>query len=204
MSNDDVSTRRGGLGVYAESVGEGTIERAAKLLAGIDGGVQKAINSAMKRAVKTGETYASKVIRKEYTIGAADFTKYTRSKSAVAVEGNTTAAVIQYKGFHIPLLRFDHSIGKDGLMSVRVEKSSARTVLKRAFAAEMKSGHIGLFFERETDDRLPIRQFFGPSTPQMMDANEEVSKEIGEKVQETFDKRLDHEVTRILNGWGTK
>ena len=203
MSNDDVSTRRGGLGVYAESVGEGTIDRAAKLLAGIDGGVNKAINSAMKRAVKTGETYASKVIRKEYTIGAADFTKYTRSKSAVAVEGNTTAAVIQYKGFHIPLLRFDHSIGKDGRMTVRVKKTSPRTVLKHAFAAEMKSGHLGLF-ERETDDRLPIRQFFGPSTPQMMDANEEVSKEIGENVRETFDKRLDHEVTRILNGWGTK
>ena len=36
----------------------------------------------------------------------------------------------------------------------------------------------------------------------MMYSNEEVTDEIERKVADTYEKRIDHEILRILNGWG--
>ena len=39
------------------------------------------------------------------------------------------------------------------------------------------------------------------STAQMA-GNEEVLEQVSEKAQETVNKRIEHEITRILNGYG--
>ena len=36
----------------------------------------------------------------------------------------------------------------------------------------------------------------------MIYSNEEVMDEIEAKMAETYEKRIDHEILRILNGWG--
>ena len=36
----------------------------------------------------------------------------------------------------------------------------------------------------------------------MMYSNEEVTDEIEAKMVETYEKRIDHEILRLLNGWG--
>lgn len=83
----------------------------------------------------------------------------------------------------------------------RVKRSSTKTALDHAFVRSVARGHTGVF-ERVGDDRLPIREFLGPSVPQMMSYNENLQEAIAEHTKETFEKRFDHEVTRLLNGWG--
>ena len=86
---------------------------------------------------------------------------------------------------------------------MRVKRASTKTVLEHVFTATMKSGHTGLF-ERVTDKRFPIEEKMGPSTPQMMDYNDDISQEIGDKIRDTFDARLEHEILAVLNGWRQK
>ena len=50
--------------------------------------------------------------------------------------------------------------------------------------------------------RFPVEELYGPATPQMMYSNEEVMDEIEDKMAETYEKRIDHEILRVLNGWG--
>lgn len=184
-----------------DDVGSNTIERAKKLLAGIPGGVKKAVGSALKRASSSGEAYAARAVRKEYLVKASDYKEYTTSKirHIVTDASGATEISIQFHGYHIPLIRFDTSFGKDGKIAVRVKRGSAKQTLENAFI--VKKDRLGIY-ERIGDDRFPIRQFWGPATTQMMDSNDDVSEDIANHIRETFDKRIEHEITRVLNGWG--
>lgn len=42
---------------------------------------------------------------------------------------------------------------------------------------------------------------YGPSTAHMMQ-NEKVTEEMVKTMEETYDKRIEHEITRILSGYG--
>lgn len=195
------ANKAAGLSVYAvDDVGDGSIERAQALLVGIKHGAEKAIGSAIKYAAKSGEAHAAKVIRKEYFVSASDFKKYTKSKRRIVADSSGTTVEINYAGYHIPLLKFNTTVKPNGRVSVRVKRSSARTVLDHVFSSSVGSGHTGLY-ERTTKRRLPIEEKFGPSTPQMMDYNDDVSQEIGDHIREMFDKRIDHEILAVMNGW---
>ena len=178
---------------------EGSIDRAVKLLAGIKGGAGKAIGSAIRRTITSTEAFAAKEIRKEYLVSAGDFKRYTHSEKKITSGTDGTTMGITFSGYHIPLIHFASSITSKGRVSVRVKRSSGRQVLDHVFYTGAVS-HPGLY-ERTTPSRLPIEGKMGPSTPQMMSANEEVKEEIGKHIQETFEKRLDHEILAIMNGW---
>lgn len=184
-----------------DDIGGASIDRAIAMLAGIPHAADKAVGSAIKRAGQTGLTYASRVIRTEYHVKDSDFQKYTRRKRHIYTHGGETTVEIDFKGWHIPLMSFDVSVGKDGRVKARVKRSGTKTTFDNAFIGKAgSSGHTGVF-ERKTEKRLPILEILGPSTPQMMDYNDDVSIAIGDKVRETFEERLDHEITAILNGW---
>lgn len=200
MSRPDIKS---GIDVFlTDDVGGGSsIDRVQKLLAGIPHGADKAIGSAIKRAASSGEAYAAKAVSKEYYISSGDFKKYTMSKRRIITSGGTTVE-IEFRGYHIPLKKFDTKVGADGRVTARVKRSSGKTVLDHVFEMTVGThGHEGVF-ERLTGKRLPIEEKLGPSTPQMMSANDDVSQAIGDKVREVFEERLDHEVLRVLNGWG--
>lgn len=196
---------KNGIAVYlVDDVGDSSIDRVTKMLAGIPHGADKAIGSAIKRAATSGEAYAAKVIHGEYYISAGDFKAYTKSKRHIITENGSTTVDIEFKGYHIPLLKFDTKVGKDGRVVTRVKRSSGKTVLDHVFAQSVGThGHTGIF-ERITERRLPIEEKLGPSTPQMMSYNDDISQEIGDKVRETFDARIEHEMLAVLNGWRQK
>lgn len=177
----------------------GRLKEAEKMLAGIQGGLRKAFGSAATRTAKSSTNLASNDIRKEYIISDSDFKKYTHS----SFKSDANGVSIEFKGWHIPLIAFEAKFGKDGKVSARVKRSSSRKILDNAFVRSVSRSHTGIF-ERILDERLPIREFFGPSVPQMMSYNEELQEAIAEHTRETFEKRFDHEVMRILNGWGGK
>ncbi len=199
MGRKDIKS---GIGVYlVDDIGDKSIDRATKLLAGIPHAADKAIGSAIKRAASSGEAYAARAVRKEYYIGASDFKKYTRSKRHIITQNGSTTVDIEFKGFHIPLIKFDTKVDKDGRVSTRVKRSSPKTVLDNVFKQTVGThGHEGVF-ERKSEKRFPIEEKLGPSTPQMMSYNDDLSQDIGDKVREVFEERLEHEVSAILNGW---
>ena len=73
-------------------------------------------------------------------------------------------------------------------------------VFESAFIAKMESGHTGIF-ERITSRRLPIEEKMGLSAAQMVQ-NEVIMDQLTQEAQEKVDERLNHEIERILNGYG--
>ena len=100
----------------------------------------------------------------------------------------------------IPLMRFNNGVNGSGQIVTQVKRSGSAETLNRAFSAQM-GGHKGIY-ERVGVKRFPVEELYGPATPQMMYSNEEVTDEIERKVADTYEKRIDHEILRILNGWG--
>lgn len=103
----------------------------------------------------------------------------------------------------LPLYRFNVSPTipiQRATVSAAVLAGNGRTPFQDAFIARMQSGHTGMF-ERDGSKRLPISEFMGPSTAQMA-GNSIVLADVEEKAQEVINKRVEHEITRILNGYG--
>lgn len=181
-------------------VAEEGLERAQKLLAGISGGWEKAVGSALSRAANSGKTVAKKAVAKEYNIDQSMFMRSTRNINHYVQTGEGVGVVFGYAGYVIPLLYFASAPSSDGKLTVSVKKSSAAEVLDNAFTAKM--GHHTGIYERVGEDRFPVRELYGPATPQMMYSNEAVTDAIEDKVVETFEKRIEHEILRVMNGWG--
>jgi len=186
-----------GLSVVVEE----DLDRVSALLAGVKGGVYQAVGSALKRAADTGKTAVKKAITQEYTISQSEFLHQTRNYNHFTREDDGSLTVsFGYAGYVIPLLRFNTSVGNDGRIVTQVKRSNPSETLDHAFSAQMGQ-HRGVY-EREGESRLPVKEFFGPSTPQMMYSDEDVLDEMEAKMTETYEKRIDHEILRVLNGWG--
>lgn len=181
-----------------DDIGSKSIDRAKKILAGFPRGAEKAIGSALKRAAQSAEAYAAQAVGKEYYVKAGDFKSYTKTKKHYTTTAGSTSAEIEFCGYHIPLIKFDTRVSRDGRVVTRVMRSSERSTLDHVFSA---SGLLMSDYMRELEKRLPVQELFGPSTVQMMSSNDDVEQEMGDKLREVFDSRLEHEITAILNGW---
>ena len=115
-------------------------------------------------------------------------------------EGGGISVVLGFRGNVIPLLKFDTKYGDGGRIATRVKRTSSAEMLESAFIAQV-GGHRGVF-EREGPARFPIRELFGPASPQMMYSNGDVLDDIEQKMADTYEKRIEHEILRVMNGWG--
>lgn len=188
------------MSVQISEIGAESLDRINKILAGVPGGIWKASYSALKRAGDTAKTRAGQYAAEEYTINKGDFMKNVRHKSHINSEaGGIISMNISYAGNVLPLLTFRTRYSRSGLLQTQVKREGGPTILEHVFAARV-FGPIGVF-ERVGPERFPVEQKYGPSTAQMMQ-NETVVKKMDETIKETFDRRLEHEITRVLNGWG--
>lgn len=182
-------------------VAEDSIDRVTALLAGISGGVYKAVGSALARAAAAGRTEAKRPVTQEYAISQSEFLARTRNINHIVQESNGSISVtFGFAGNVIPLMRFNTAIGNSGEVITQVKRSGAAATLDRAFSAQL-GGHRGIY-ERVGTSRFPVRELYGPATPQMMYSNEAVMDAVDQKMADTYEKRIDHEILRILNGWG--
>jgi hypothetical protein len=190
------------MSVRISEVGAESLSRINKILAGIPGGIWKASYAALKRAGDTAKTRAGQFAAEAYTIKKGDFMKNVHQKSHIKSEsGGIVSMSISYAGNVLPLLTFNTKYSRSGLLQTQVKRDGATAVLERAFAARV-FGPIGVF-ERVGEKRFPVEQKFGPSTAHMM-SSEQVVEKMDATVRETFERRLEHEITRVLNGWGGK
>ncbi len=190
------------MSVRVSEVGADSLSRVNKILAGIPGGIWKASHAALKRAGDTAKTRAGQFVAAEYTINKSDFMRKVHQKSHITSEaGGVVSMSISYGGNVLPLLTFNTKFARNGLLQTQVKRGGASTVLEHAFAAKV-FGPIGVF-ERVGSERFPVEQKYGPSTGHMMQ-NDTVVDKMDETVRDIFEQRLEHEITRVLNGWGGK
>lgn len=205
--------------VKVDAFGGEALECADKVLSGVPDGVQKAINSAMPRAVAELRKKSSERIRERYAISD----KNIRLEETVKVSyqtGNGVIASVRFSGRKIPLYRFDGSrpkspiYDKNDLVRGYTSKGwrmlpkgrpayghvllgTSPALFEHAFTATMSNDHTGIF----SRDGAGIEEIMGPSVAQMV-GNEEVAEKLVKDASDKFEERIEHEITRILNGWG--
>ena len=179
------------------------IERVNLILSNVPKGAEKAIKSVIQRATSTVRSEAVKGITGVYAISSQNVRAETTIKVRTQNADGGVVGTVSFAGYKIPLYRFNVSPTlpvQHATVSAAVKADSGRTPFAEAFIAKMKSGHTGMF-ERDGTRRLPITEFMGPSTAQMA-GNSVVLEQVEEKAQEVINKRIEHEITRILNGYG--
>ena len=207
------------MNVTIEEFGGGSLSRAEKLLAGIPGGVEKALKSAMTRTVSHLQTKSTERIRERYAISQQNIRANENIRIRYSM-GNGIVANVYFSGAKIPLFRFDgasprgpqfqgdrlvHALVNGSWKMVHPGVAAAGHQLastgpqrfENAFVATMNSGHTGIF-EREGSG---ISEIMGSSVAQMV-GHDEVAEKLAEDASRKFEERMDHEVSRIISGWG--
>lgn len=208
------------------------IERAKILLAGVPKGFERAIHSTMPRVQSHLRKESRTEIRKEYAVSAASLSKHDAgAQTRYHLSGGDFSAEVEFRGTKLALIEFQGSGPRTDNVWDRTHKNpvyakgqwrmlwpgkaAAGHQLKgtgasrftNAFIGKVgKGGHIGIFENRGTmtaEGSDAIRQLMGDASPQMLD-RDEVKESLSATTAEVFERRLDHEVSRILNGWGGK
>lgn len=186
--------------IRIEEVGGKTLERANKLLAGIPDGAYKAAHAALQRAGNTAKTKAGQFAAAEYTINKSTFMSHVNIKTNLTGSaGSVVSMRISYAGSVLPLLTFNTRFSRSGLVQTQVKRNGGASSLQHTFVANI-FGNTAVF-ERLGVKRFPVEQKYGPSTGHMMQ-NEKVVEEMDKTISETFDKRMEQEIYRLLNGFG--
>lgn len=201
-------------------------ERAYRMLAGIEGGAERALKSAMTRAASHLRANAGRAIREQYDISQAAL----RTEKNVRVSydfQNGAQVTITYCGQKIPLYRYGGTSPKiptqnrahigpvflSGLYwrqvypgvtsSAHILRSTSPKTIPNTFVVRMPNGHTGIF-ERTggvtSSGADALRELMGLSVPQML-GNEKVYRKLADEAMQKLDERLDHEIMRLLNGW---
>jgi len=185
--------------VYIKEEAGLQLDRANALLAGIGNGsgIFHAVDAALKRAATSAKAKAGTFASQEYTISAGGFKSHVRDK--IMIEGGhagVTGVKLIFAGSVIRLIEFNTKFTKEGGVAVSVKRGGGG-VLEHAFIPEnMKLG----IYERITTKRFPVEQKYGPSAAHMMQ-NENVTQMMENRIVSVFNERIEHEITRVLNGW---
>lgn len=189
------------------------LEKAQKLLGGIENGVKRAITSAINHSLGKAKTKLKKKITQEYYIKSSDVEKTLSIKKA---NYSTLAGTISSRSKRTSLTKLKLKKSGTSILS-GVRKSNGIKLLRgkdelfgKPFTAKMKNGHTGVF-QRKTKQRIgvgmgssseqenPIQELYTLSIPQMA-GEKGVQKYIEEEAEKMVNERFEHEVERILKG----
>ncbi len=181
------------------------MDYAEKMLRDIPGNkVKSALTNAANRALITARSETWKAVSKEYAVTRSVF--YSNVKTRIfRANKQALGGALEYRGHAIPLIDFNvqgyraHEKRSVRLVKVAVFRDAPET-LRHAYIANL--GTYGeAIFERLSPKRESSSQLYGPSAAHMV-ANADVADNISKAAQETFDKRLEHEIDRIIRGYG--
>lgn len=174
------------------------IKEVEKQLGSFSNKAPTVISRALNRAAENARTNAVKKAREEYEIKAKDV---RGTISITKANKSFLGARVESKGERIPLDRFKVSPKNPRpkkppkVLKVAVKKNGLKDLIG-AFVADIHGNKV---FTRKGKSRLPIERLFGPAVPQML-GNQDVKAFIESEAQKVFDKRLDHEIQRVLEG----
>lgn len=184
-------------------VSEQTTNRLHAILSSMGEADEKVLKPALNRGLTAGKTAFNKQIKAVYDVSPAVISQHsTLGYKKVEMRSDGLIGSIEFAGTTIPLYKFNVSpemptLGKEAV-KVGVMKGGGQTELTKGFVAQMQNGHLGVF-ERKKTSRTPIKELYGPSVPRMAE-NAVVLQTVEDRVNEVINKRIEHEVDRILSG----
>lgn len=204
----------------------GALDRAEKMLAGIPASTEKAVKSAMSRAVSNMRSGYVKEVQKKYDISGANLRTDKNIKCRYSYASGSVTATVTFAGKKIPLYRYNGTTPKipkydtsrrvpvviknetkmahPGITArAHIFKDTSPYLIDESFVATMKNTHTGIFERDGTtmgNGGDGITEKMGLSIPQMV-GNEEVRENIADEAWKKFDERLDHEIMALMNGW---
>lgn len=161
--------------------------------------IEKAVNRATRRAAESGKAETKRQLAAEYTLPSTDIGKTIEvnqlSEGMQMRVFSSVQDIMAFKGVK-PKMPMPGS----GKVIVEVKKGNKFT-LERGFVGFLQKGQktVGLY-QRDEAKRNIMRKYHGPTTVGMFKANETVHNAAIEKIVETLDKRMIHELERLLNG----
>lgn len=215
----------GALPVNVTAAGAEALDRAERLLAGVEGGARRAVDSALRKAAARLRRSSARAVRERYALSTTAIRDNENVTVSYSYYGGAQVSV-RFGGRRIPLYRFDGVtpteptpdsgrrvpvwMGEDGWKTLspgvqaagHVLKSTTPKKLNEAFTARMKSGHVGVFERtggRTSNDRDELRELYGPAVPQML-GSEEVREKLASEAMTGIEKDVDDAVVRILSG----
>lgn len=157
---------------------------------------QKAMVSTINKVAAKMRAEGSREVRKEYKVKPADINKALWLKRATP--GNLKA-ILRARGRRTPLFVFSaRQNSRD--VTVQVKVNRGRTLLLSSFEATVGTGgHVGVFWRKERFrrgqrvPRLPIKELFGPSIPQLF-GSEAIARKLEALVDRDLPKVFSHEL----------
>ena len=183
------------------TINERQLARAEEVLRRIPNGAPIAIANVLNRAAEGARAAAVRKVRERYLIRAKDVNATIRITKA---KPDRLVAVVYAAGSPIVLSKFkvtpSQPVARQKKPVVARVTRGGGGPIRGAFLARVQSGHIGVF-RRAGRSRLPIKQLYGPSVPQML-GHESVTSFVAERAGELMESRMEHEMQRLLRGVG--
>lgn len=173
------------------------LEKVDKILKDLPAKANQIKYRAVQRAALAGKTEAIKQAKNKYNLKTKEITK--TFKLIKPTKDDPTSKLIS-TGKRVRLIKFKVNPKtvpkKRKNIKVSVLKAQGLKTLKTAFIAKMQNGITGIF-EREGKERLPVRQLYGPSVPQLF-KDETIKTAIKERAKEALEERIVHELNRFV------
>lgn len=197
-----------------------TADRMHAVLEGMGLAEEKVLKPALARGLSAGKTAFNKQIKTVYNIEPNRLsTQYAQfGYKNVSTEGDKIIGSIEFSGGVIPLYKFEvspteakYGTGRKTVMS-SVMRGGGAEAINNGFIAEMGNGYVGVFERkgtwrrktrptqtgRNTENNEKIKELFGPSLARMAE-NTVVLQTVEDRVNEVINKRIEHEIERLLS-----
>ncbi|MDY0882302.1 phage tail protein [Dongia soli] len=145
---------------------------------------------AVNDTARQANNLAVKLVAKESGLKSSDVRKRVR---IIRASRSTLTAIVRGSGRALPLYTFNARQTKAG---VSAKAWGKRKVYRGSFIATMRTGHVGVF-TRTGDDRLPIKELFGPGVAGTM-GRAEVRAQIEALIRERLPINVKRQMERRL------
>ncbi|MDR1978559.1 MAG: hypothetical protein LBQ42_07480 [Synergistaceae bacterium] len=171
------------------TVSSETLEYAQKSLAGVPGGVQKAVKEALYRAGDKMKTDAVQETKQKYHLLPGEIRKHLLFKKAAGV--NMSVSLLA-TGRRKPISEYKvQGKGKDLRVAVR---TGGMKTLKTGFLVDGNGKKTAMWLPK--GEGTPAMPVISPSVPQAI-AHKETRATMEKQARERFETRLRQNVTRI-------
>ncbi len=174
-------------------VNKGDLARVERLLAAVPKEIPGVMSRSINRTLRSAKGKAAKRIAQDIKVKQ----KQIRRQVAISKANHKRwQGSLTIWGRAVPLIGFGARQTKRGV-SYMLAKAEGRQMIPSAFIATMPTGHRGVF-TRTTDERLPIRERFGPSVPTLVKASPRTLKDILRASQSELHKQVRSQIDYVL------
>lgn len=181
----------------------GHIEKLEEILGNVPKQIPIIATRAINRAAESARTEGSKVVRKTYNIKHGNVLKKIKIKRArpgdLLADVRTSGRPLSVRNFAVEANEPFPTRGKYARVSV---KKGSGGIIRKSFIATTRKDQTNEYknvFIRVGKGRFPLRSLHGPSVPQMF-GRESGIRAMEKRAEEILDKRLEHEIKRLLGG----